>query len=88
MVKWCVKTRIATFLNKKVDVVITSRDNKRGKGLNIFHAHHGKTRGEKMLGMASTADCGGSSSVFSIATKWNMTVLNYSDVLSKLVLKL
>lgn len=32
--------------------------------------------------MASTTDCGGSSSVFSIATKWNMTVLNYLDVLS------
>lgn len=85
LVKWLngvMKVRIATFLNKKVDVVITSRDNKRGKGFNIFHAHHGKTCGEKMLGMASTTDCGGSSSVFSIATKWNMTVLNYLDVLS------
>ena len=85
LVKWLngvMKVRIATFLNKKVDVVITSRDTKRGKGFNIFHTHHGKIRSEKMLGMASTADCGGSSSVLSIATKWNLTVLNYSDVFS------
>ena len=65
------KVRLVMFLNKKVDVVITSRDNKKGKGVNIFHTHHDKTRSEKMLGMASTADCGGLSSVFSIATKWN-----------------
>ena len=41
------KVRLAMFLNKKVDVVITSRDNKRGKGFNIFHTHHDKTRSDK-----------------------------------------
>ena len=85
LVEWlnCVtKARIATFLNKKVDAVITNRDNKRGKGLNSFHKHQYKRRSLRMLGMASTAECGGSSSVFDISTKWNMTVVKYADVLS------
>ena len=76
------KVRIVTFLNKTVNVVITSQENKPGKSYNTFHDHHPPKRSLKMLGMASTVNCSGSSSVFRNATKWNMTVLRYSDVLS------
>lgn len=85
LVEWLdgvAKVRVATFLNKKVNVVITNRENKPGKSYNSLLNHYPQKRSLKMLGMASAVKCGGSSSVLRIATKWNMTVLKYSDVLS------
>ena len=85
LVEWLngvTKVRMATFLNKTVNVVITNKENKPGKRYNRFLDHYPPKRSLKMLGMASAVNCRGSSSVLRIATKNNMTVLKYSDVLS------
>lgn len=84
IVKWLksvAKIRISSFLNKKVDIVITNRDNRTKKGLGSVVNSKIK-RSTMMLAMASSMECSGSSSVFSIAAKWKMTVIKYSDVLS------
>ena len=75
---------MATFLNKTVNVVITNKENKPIKRDNRFLDHYPQKRSLKMLGMASAVNCSGSSPVLRIATKWNMTVLKYSDVFSAL----
>lgn len=83
LVEWLngvTKVRMATFLNKTVNVVITNKENKSTKRDNRFLDHYPHKRSLKMLGMASAVNCSGSSPVLRIATKWNMTVLKYSDV--------
>ena len=86
LVEWLngvTKVRMATFLNKTVNVVITNKEKKPGKRYNNhFLDHYPQKRSLKMLGMASAVNCSGSSSILRIATKWNMTVLKYSDILS------
>ena len=88
LVKWldCVaKASVSSFLHKRVDVVISDRDDtcRKRKTLNNLHTTCGadQKRSMIMLGMAASAERSGSSSVFSLATKWNMTVLKYVDVL-------
>lgn len=83
LVEWLngvTKVTMATFLNKTVNVVITNKENKPRKRYNRFLDHYPQKRSLKMLGMASAVNCSGSSPVLRIATKWNMTVLKYSDV--------
>ena len=76
------KASVKSFLNKRVDVVITDEKDpgtkpKRSKV-------KCQNRSAVMLGMATNAgpSCCGTSSVFKIATAWKMKILKYADLLS------
>jgi len=76
--KACVKS----FLNKHVDIIITDREETTRKGsLKIAS----QKRSALMLGMATKAKrptFSGTSSIFKIASTWNMKILKYIDVIS------
>ena len=79
------KATVKSFLNKHVDVVITDRDNNTQKGSHNKFSIASQKRSVFMLGLATKnmePKLCGTSSVFRIASAWNMNILKYTDLLS------
>lgn len=73
-----------SFLNKHVDFIITDREETVKKSFRNKLKISNEKRSSLMLGIATTKvpAIRGSSSVFKIASTWNIKILKYTDLVS------
>ena len=78
------KATVKSFLNKRVDVIITDREETTKKRSHVKLNKASQNRSALILGLASNAKpafCG-TSSVVQIANTWNIKILKYAELMS------